>query len=184
MMNFSTPLRYVAIEGYDATGKSTVVQILSSRLNIPLIVEPSDRFRSLTELSDISNRSKLLAYLFDRSCTQDAMPDKVIADRSLLSSMVYNSSFISPQRILETHIELGFRLPSHIILLYSSPATIQARLAARGEEMPAISVIEDYQRSYQQALRIVSRHCKVATVTNYGDIDTTVSDVLLALERM
>ena len=183
-MNFSTPLRYVAIEGYDATGKSTVAQILSDRLNIPLIVEPSDRFRALTEIVDISNRSKLLAYLFDRSCTQDTMPGKVIGDRSLLSSMVYNSSFISPQRILETHIELGFRLPSHIILLYSTPIDIRARLAVRGEEVPDTSVIEDYQKKYQQFLKIVSRHCKVATVTNYGDIDTTVSDVLLTLERM
>ena len=126
-----TPITYIVIEGYDATGKSTVAKALSNRLNLPLVTEPSERFRELTELPDVSSRTKLLAYLFDRSFTQDLLPNKLVADRSLVSSMVYNSTHISPQRILETHIELGFRLPSHIVLLHSTPVDIQARLQAR-----------------------------------------------------
>lgn len=74
---------HIIIEGADGTGKSTVVQLLSRKYNLPIIKMPvpQDKVRTaqIEELSEIFNKTLVQFHEVDFIC-----------DRALLSSIVYS----------------------------------------------------------------------------------------------
>lgn len=74
---------HIIVEGGDGTGKSTVVQLLSRKYNLPIIKMPvpQDKVRTaqIEELSEIFNKTLVQFHEIDFIC-----------DRALLSSIVYS----------------------------------------------------------------------------------------------
>lgn len=88
-MNTKTKLKkplHVLIDGADNTGKSTVVNLLSRTLNIPIIKMPN-----MTEYID-KNQTEEFSKLFNETLIQFGEFD-FIMDRGFTSSIVYSRIF-------------------------------------------------------------------------------------------
>ena len=133
----------IAIEGIDGAGKTTISNMLynefKNKLRIKLIKEPNTDNkigRILKEYlkENISGKFLALLYAADRLYTYEFLEksyDIIISDRSIFSSIAYQSIYLPEEWILEINKFIPF--PKYVIYLDISPETSLKRI--KGDEL-------------------------------------------------
>jgi dTMP kinase len=142
---------YIAIEGIDGSGKTTVAKQIHATMsqwliNVGIIREPSDSIfgrRIRESLSAIDPVDEYALFLADRISLQRninraaAMGDHLVSDRCYLSSVAYQGPLDKHgwQNVLEDNEDF-FAVPDLVIILRIPVELALARIAKRGFSMP------------------------------------------------
>ena len=142
--------QFIAVEGLDGSGKSTLVRDLARRLGATSMTTPSPPVRAVREAviaglsgSPVARQAFYLATLAHASDTIAPMlraGSGVVLDRYLLSTMVYAVQRGEHLRWRELEESL---LPAHVTVFLDVPLAVRrARLEARGMSLADIESID------------------------------------------
>ncbi len=135
MMNETRPL-FIVIEGIDGCGKSTLVNLLASKLKFHLLKSPPDELSDVRGLFDMDDVAHKLFYAAANKIVSGkvgkfmAVGDSVICDRYWLSTKVYSS--VRKDDIAIDAIEQHLVRPDFTIYLYLDEAIRKERMNRRG----------------------------------------------------
>lgn len=192
------PGKVIALEGIDGSGKTTQSRLLSDRLALEgfdtsLIRQPSGGkigqvIRSaLAEEISMSPHALALLFAADRSdqTRSEVIPgalrpgQRVISDRSVLSSLAYQTLLCDRQWVFEINREAI--VPDLIVVVDVSPETAAKRRGARSrqfelfDESTFLRKVRDEYRKAAERLRL--RGHRVAFTSCDGSIDDVAREI-------
>lgn len=143
---------YIAIEGIDGSGKTTLANFLAKKLGATLVCEPpkEDPFWTILRREKLSPTAKLevMTWLRRNLVNNVVLPilrngNKVISDRCYVSSFVYQGHIegIDIREIYEAH-EGIYRYPDHVFILDVEPEEALSNLRLRGDELSEYETLE------------------------------------------
>ena len=184
---------YVLVEGVDASGKSTLVELLSKFPGVITTKEPGGtqmgkEIRSLILTSQIprSKGAELFLFLADRSdhYEQIVKPNRqtqiVISDRGYVSGISYAMAMggVSYDDLARmNHLAIEGHLPEKIIMMKIDQDLLSRRLAGKKHDMVEARGIE-YQMNVQKIMEMTVS--KSGSDVLFIDSDLSREDILEA----
>ena len=157
----------INIEGLDGVGKSSVVDYISSTLNIPIISKPLNRLLELSKEQsnsikerihrDYSPNLQAMYYLMGHlSALEDGHKQDSILDRGFLSTY-YFSSNENNMNLFDTFAST-FTPPDITIVLYASIEERIRRIKSRNSSDQDLKKKRIYQDGYQKYFEALSKY--------------------------
>lgn len=138
-MNSIRPV-FIAVEGLDGTGKSTVIRLLAERCGCTLFKTPPDAFGAFRSEIDAAYQendfaqqlfyASTVAHVSKLAETSLAAGCSVIVDRYWLTTKIYAG--VRRQRINLDNLEVSLLRPDFTLYLHSSEAIRRERMKVRG----------------------------------------------------
>lgn len=135
--------KHISVEGCDATGKSTLIKLLSDELDYT-VVKGSD-FQIAEQGVD-----KMFEYMMNIAKSEQ----NLIIDRDFISNLVYaplfDKNMLSDEMVKEL-INIK-KDKSILVYLYADAEDIKGRLSNRGDEYVSVDKIETILESYEKII--------------------------------
>lgn len=165
-------MNYVAIEGGEYVGKSSLIENLTHHLpNAVLVREPGgtpagEKLRTLLRHEINCPIAAMFGFAAQRALIcSEVLKDldesaTVISDRCYLTSVVYQSLIggIDKGKIIALHEDFLPYLPNKIIYLTASNEAINERKLERGEEVDILGTFADSQRDLVNGEYLLTLH--------------------------
>lgn len=187
--------KYIAIEGVDGAGTTTMTRLLSERIGAKAVKEPGSFLEPAIRQTiahyhgEEQRTAACLLFAADRLLLRPVIDRHlahgidVVSDRCYLSSLVYQPDE-HRQRAWVVSLQRGILLPDVIVYLKVTPETAMLRIAHRTKR--------DAYETEAMVRRHVARYDELAADSEYGrgivtvdaeaDIDTTLARILSALK--
>lgn len=190
---------FIAIDGIDGSGKTTICNVLRSRFllarrRVRFIVQPDPKcagyaqIRSLLEgKTPFSPLEQALLFGINRvdqwrfveSSIQSGRD--VISDRSSLSTLVYNGD---DPRVVELVFSMSKYDPDLIVFVDSDPAVCKARIAQRGENLAIFEEnLAEKREKYLYFIDILKKNGRSVEILHAdSDLETHVDETVRLIE--
>jgi dTMP kinase len=169
----SKPFPYVAFEGIDGAGKSTMAAAVARELGALLVTEPTREpvgaliRQVLGGKMSLSEYQMVLLFAADRAgqlptIEQEIRRRPVVSDRSMCSSLVYQTEALDLSIVERANAD--FAPPHVIVYLRSTPSSALVRLRVRGllaEKYETEEFLQDALGRYEVALDVMQRRGSV-----------------------
>lgn len=200
---------FIALEGPDGSGKSTVAKLLKEKIektkgNCVLTREPggtpiSEKIREIllsNENSEMSNNAEALLYAASRAQHVDEKirplimnGENVITDRYFLSSLAYQGygRGLGIEKIMEINqFAIGNMYPDIILFFDISPETALSRIFANREgdriENEGNNFHNITYNGYQEAIKKYNKN--VVVIDANGTVEETLDNCLKELKKL
>ncbi len=149
-----------ALEGLDATGKTTTIELLQKRGYV-VFKTPPERFPiPRGEYNNLEVEQRFLYYLFGvmmaaKDAQKVAIGQKVVFDRYLLSTIAGNRALGLPERFITSAVPLlkEVAIPEYTFLLVADEPTRIQRLMERGaneNDMASLKISSKILEGYKK----------------------------------
>jgi dTMP kinase len=164
---------YIAFEGIDGAGKSTMAAAVARELGAMLVTEPTREpvgaliRQCLAGKVSLSEYQMVLLFAADRAgqlplVEQEIRRRPVVSDRSMCSSLVYQTEVLDLSIVERANAD--FAPPRFIVYLRSTPTSALVRLRTRGflaEKYETEEFLRDALGRYEVALDVMRRRGSV-----------------------
>jgi thymidylate kinase len=167
---------FIIIEGCDCSGKSTLINLLSDKYNLPVI-----------KGSDFNIAKQGVDKMFDYMNSIFDKQEVIILDRSFISNLVYAPLF-DANMLTETHVKQlieKIKAKSLTIHLQGDENTILDRLEKRGDDYIKSDNIQDIIAGYNSVTSKLEQYIDIThfDITTYSSKDV-FSIISTMLDRM
>ncbi len=189
----------IAIEGIDGAGKTTISKFLYNEyknvVKIKLLKEPNKNNKIGRILKEYLKERKFgiflaLLYAADRTYTYEFLKDNydvILSDRSVVSSLAYQSIYLPESWIIE--INKFVKFPDYVIYLDVDPV-ISIRRVKDHELFENVDYLKKVRKKYLEIIRKKSLPCKFYKINAEKKFEEVYSEVkkvfvnILKLEKL